>query len=191
MNLYETIIKRRSIRRFKDIPVSYEVLEKCVNAARLAPSAANLQPLVYIVVDEEQLLDKVFDTLKWANYISPRGNPPLGERPRAYIVVLNNSNIRANGFEYDVGLAVGTIIIVALEEGLGTCCIGSIDRDKLMEILNVPSGYTITLIVALGYPNESPIEEEFEGSIKYWKDESNILHVPKRKLGDILHRNTF
>lgn len=44
MNLYETIIKRRSIRRFKDMPVPYEVLEKCVNAARLAPSAANLQP---------------------------------------------------------------------------------------------------------------------------------------------------
>ena len=53
MNLYETIIRRRSIRRFKDMPVPYGVLEKCVNAARLAPSAANLQPLEYIVVDEE------------------------------------------------------------------------------------------------------------------------------------------
>jgi len=52
-----------------------------------------------------------------------------------------------------------------------------------MEILNVPSGYTIALVVALGYPNESPIVEDFEGSIKYWKDESNVLQVPKRKLG--------
>ena len=191
MTFYETIIKRRSIRRFKDMPVAFDILNKCVNAARLAPSAANLQPLEYIVVDEEQLLDIVFDTLKWANYISPRGNPPPGERPRAYIAVLNNSIVRADGFEYDVGLAVGTIILVALEEGLGTCCIGSIDRAKLMEILKVPDHYTIALVVALGYPNESPIAEEFEGAIKYWQDESNVLHVPKRKLGDILHRNRF
>ena len=78
----------------------------------------------YIVVDEEPLLYSVFDTLKWANYISPRGNPPHGERPRVYIVELINRNIRANGSEYDVGLAVGTIILVALEESLGACCIG-------------------------------------------------------------------
>jgi hypothetical protein len=60
-----------------------------------------------------------------------------------------------------------------------------------MEILNVPSGYEIALVVALGYPNESPIAEDFEGSIKYWQDESNVLHVPKRKLEDILHRHSF
>jgi len=191
MTFYETIIKRRSIRRFKDMPVPYQILKKCVNAARLAPSAANLQALEYIIVHEEQLLDDVFDTLKWANYISPSGNPPPGERPRAYIVVLINSNVRADGFEYDVGLAVGSILLVALEEGLGTCCIGSIDRAKLMEILNVPSDYKIALVVALGYPNESPIAVDFEGSIKYWKDERNVLHVPKRKWDDILHRNRF
>ena len=191
MTFSETLIKRRSIRCFKAMPIPYAVLDKCVDAARLAPSAANLQPLEYIIVDEEHLLDSVFDTLKWANYISPRGNPPPGERPRAYIVVLINSNVRADGFEYDVGLAVGSIISVALEEGLGTCCIGSIDRAKLMEILKVPDHYTIALVVALGYSNESPIVEDFEGSIKYWKDESNVLHVPKRKLEDILHRNMF
>ena len=173
------------------MPVAFDILNKCVNAARLAPSAANLQPLEYIIVDEEQLLDIVFDTLKWANYISPGGNPPVGERPRAYIVVLINSNVRVDGFEYDVGLAVGAITLVAVEEGLGACCIGSIDRAKLMEILNVPSDYTIALVVALGYPNERPIAVDFEGSIKYWQDERNVLHVPKRKLGDILHRNRF
>ena len=53
MTFYETIIKRRSIRRFKDMPIPYQILNNCVNAARLAHSAANLQPLVYIVVDKE------------------------------------------------------------------------------------------------------------------------------------------
>lgn len=191
MSLYETIIKRRSIRRFKSISVPYKVLERCVNAARLAPSAGNLQPGEYISVDEEHLLHEVFATLKWASYISPRGNPPPSERPKAYIVVLINRNVRAEGFEYDIGAAVENIILVALEKGLGACCIGSINRDKLRGILKVPSHYEIALVVALGYPNESPVEEEFKGSIKYWKDESGTLHIPKRRLRDILHRNTF
>ncbi|MBU2609043.1 MAG: nitroreductase family protein, partial [Chloroflexi bacterium] len=56
MNVYETVISRRSIRRFKDTPVPRELLERCVNAARLAPSAGNLQPLEYIIIDDEKLL---------------------------------------------------------------------------------------------------------------------------------------
>ena len=191
LSVYETIVKRRSIRRFKDKPVSYEVLEKCVNSARLAPSAMNLQPWEFIIVDEEDLLNKVFDTLKWAGYIRPEGDPPPGERPKAYIVVLINKNIRAEGFEYDIGVAVENILLVALEEGLGTCCIGSINRGKLGEILKVPNNYIIALVVALGYPNESPVRTEFQGSVKYRKDESGTLHVPKRKLEDILHRNSW
>jgi len=53
---------------------------------------------------------------------------------------------------------------------------------NLWNILNAPSDYTIALVVALGYPNESPIAVDFEGSIKYWQDERNVPHVPKRKL---------
>jgi len=191
MNLYEIIVRRRSIRRFRDIPVPYEVLERCVDAARLAPSGGNLQPGEYIIVDEEHLLDKVFGTLKWASDISPRGDPPPAERPKAYIVLLVNRNVRAEGFEYDIGASIENILLVALEEGIGSCCIGAIGRDKLREILKIPNNYTIVIVVALGYPNENPVVEEFEGSIKYWKDESGTLHVPKRRLRDILHRNTF
>lgn len=191
MDVYKTILKRRTIRRFKNISIPYEILEKCVDAGRLAPSASNLQPCEYIIVDKGDLLKEVFNILKWAAYISPKGDPPLGERPKAYIVVLVNKNIRIRGYEYDVGAAVENIILAALEEGIGSCCMGSINRNKLRKILDVPNSYAIDLIVALGYPNESPVEEELKDSIKYWKDENEILHVPKRKLIDILHRNTF
>jgi nitroreductase len=75
MGIYEAAVRRRSIRRFKDIPISREILKRCVNAARLAPSAANLQPLEYIIVDDDQLLPQVFSILKWAAYISPEGDP--------------------------------------------------------------------------------------------------------------------
>lgn len=192
MSTYEIALKRRSIRRFKNIPIPYEILEKCVNAARLAPSAANLQPLEYIIVDDKQLLPKIFEMLGWAKSIAPAGDPPPGHRPTAYIVVLIKQGVGYKGLEnYDAGLAVENMILVALEEGIGSCCIHSLNRDKLRELLNIPEDYIISLVLALGYPDESPVVEEFGESPKYWKDKDNVLHVPKRGLTEILHRNKF
>jgi len=190
MNIYEMILKRRTIRRFQRKKVPYEVLEKCVNAARLAPSAANLQPCEYMIVDEGNLLDDVFGTLQWAGYISD-GSPPASQRPTAYIIVLINQDVKKKAFEYDVGMAVENIILTALEEGVGSCCFGSVDRGKLRKGLNIPRKYIIDLVIALGYANESPVLEPFENSVKYWKDKKGLLHVPKRKLKHILHRNVI
>lgn len=191
MGIYEVAISRRSIRRFKDIPIPHEILERCVNAARLAPSASNLQPLEYIVIDDDQLLPQVFSTLKWAAYISPAGNPPQSRRPKAYIIILKNRDIGVPSSVYDVGAAMENIILVALEEGVGSCPVASVDRDKLRRTLDIPNGYEIPLVLALGYPDESPIAESFDGSVKYWKDEDGVLHVPKKKLEIVLHWNTF
>lgn len=190
MNIYQMIIKRRTIRRFQRKKVLYEVLEKCVNAARLAPSAANLQPCEYLIVDKEDLLDEVFGTLQWAGYISD-GSPPPSQRPTAYIIVLINQEVKRKGFEHDVGMAVENIILTALEEGVGSCCFGAVEREELRKRFNIPPKYIINLVIALGYPNESPVEEPFENSVKYWKDKKSLLHVPKRKLKDILHRNVI
>jgi len=190
MNIYEMILKRRTIRRFQKKKVPYEVLEKCVNAARLAPSAANLQPCEYLIVDEEDLLDEVFGTLQWAGYISD-GSPPPSQGPTAYIIVLINQEVKTKAFEHDVGMAVENIILTALEEGVGSCCFGAVDREKLRKGFDIPKKYVIDLVIALGYPNESPVEEPFENSVKYWKDKRGLLHVPKRKLKDILHRNVI
>jgi len=190
MNIYEMILKRRTIRRFQKKKVPYEVLEKCVNAARLAPSAANLQLCEYLIVDEEDLLDEVFGTLQWAGYISD-GSPSPSQRPTAYIIVLINQDVKKKAFEHDVGMAVENIILTALEEGVGSCCFGAVDREKLRKGLDIPKKYVIDLVITLGYPNESPVLEPFENSVKYWKDKKGLLHVPKRKLKDILHRNVI
>lgn len=191
MGVYEAAIRRRSVRRFKETRVPGEILDRCVNAARLAPSAANLQPLEYIVVDDDQLLPQVFSCLKWAMYIRPRGDPPEGKRPTAYITVLKNIDIGVPSSVYDVGAAMENMILIALEEGIGSCAIAGIDRDKLRKILRIPDNYEIPLILALGYADESPVEEPFDESVKYWKDEDGVLHVPKKKLDRVLHRNTF
>ena len=191
MDIYETIISRRSVRRFKDIPVPRQTLERCINAARLAPSAANLQPLEYIIVDDEHLLPQVFSTLQWANYIRPKGDPSPGNRPKAYIAVLKNSHVGVPSSVYDIGLAAENITLVALADGVGSCIFASVDRDKIRIILNIPADYEIPLVLALGYPDESPVEEPFDGSVKYWRDEDNVHHVPKKKLETVTHWNTF
>jgi len=191
MSIYEVAISRRSIRRFKDIPVPHQILERCVNAARLAPSAANLQPLECIIVDDVQLLPEVYSTLQWAAYIRPEGDPPETKRPKAYIAILTNSKVSMPASAYDVGAAMENIILVTLEEGIGSCPLASVDRDKLRKILNIPGDYEIPLVLALGYPAESPVEELFDGSVKYWKGEDGVLHVPKKKLEKVLHWNTF
>lgn len=187
----DLVKRRRTIRRFQKRKIPYSILESCVDTARLAPSGANMQPCEYIVVDDEALLPLVFSTLKWAGYIAPKGNPPPGEEPTAYIVILINRQKRPQGGNHDVGIAAAYISLVAYEKGIGSCLLGSVDRDRLRKILKVPDHCEVDLVVALGYPNESPVVEEFQGSIKYWKDEQNILHVPKVKLADILRHDQY
>jgi len=191
MSLYDLIISRRSIRQFKPAPISRNVLMRIVNAGRLAPSAANLQPLEFIVVDEEELKPKVFPCLKWAGYIAPKGDPEPGQEPQAYVVILVNTEVREKGFEWDVGAAIENMILAAWEEGIGTCWLHSVDRESLGSLLRIPEHFRIDSVLALGYPAESPVIEDMKDSVEYWKDQKGCLHVPKRRLEDVMHYNTF
>ncbi len=191
MSVYELILKRRTIRRFKPRPIPAELLNKLMNGARLAPSGANLQPLEFIIVNSTELVNKVFPTLKWAGYIAPAGNPPEGRRPMVYLIILINSEIKPKNGEVDTAAAIENMILTALEDGVGSCWLGSIDREQLRTMFDIPQKYRIDSVLALGYPDESPVVEEAKDSIKYWKDDQGVLHVPKRKLTDIVHYNRF
>lgn len=191
MSLYNLILSRRTIRQFKPRPLSREILENLVNAARIAPSAANLQPLEYVVVDDKALCRRLFPFLKWAAYIAPEGDPKPGHEPAAYIVVLVNSDIREKGHEYDVGAAMENMILAAWEEGVGSCWLFSVERPRIQEMLRIPENYRVDSVLALGFPNEEPIAEDIKSSVKYWKDSEGQLHVPKRLLKQIVHFNGF
>lgn len=184
MNVYEAILKRRSIRRFKNKPVGYDILEKCVNAARLAPSAMNMQPCEYIVVDKKELVEKVFESVILSGSIPEK-------QPAAYIIILVNQNVRKDGYKHDVGLVAENIILTALENGIGSCCVGAFNEEKLRSLFSIPHNYIIDLVIALGYPDEEPIVEDVKDSTNYWYDENGTRHVPKRKLESLLHRNGF
>lgn len=191
MSLYDLIVSRRSIRQFKPKPVSHDILREIVNAGRLAPSAANRQPLEFIVVDEESKKVNIFPCLKWAGYIAPDGNPKPGQEPQAYIVILVNTNIREKGFEWDSGAAIENMILAAWEKGVGSCWIISVDKVHVQTLLNIPEPFKVDSVLALGYPAESPVTEDLKDSVEYWKDEKGCLHVPKRKLTDVIHFNEF
>ena len=191
MSTYETILKRRSIRRFRQIPISYRILRKLINAARLAPSGANLQPCEFIIVNKKELVDGIFLTLRWAAYLGKKGAPSLQEKPTAFIVALFNKGVRQLCGAADIAAAVENILLVATEEGLGSCWIASIDKLRIRKILNIPRNYSVEYVVALGYPKEKSVIEDFKKDQRYWRDKRGLLHVPKRRLKDILHRNRF
>jgi nitroreductase len=191
MRVRDLILSRRTIRQFKRLPVERSILQDVVNAGRLAPSAANLQPLEFVVIDDEKVCRQVFPCLRWAAYIAPRGNPRPGQEPMAYVVTLVNLGIRDQGFEYDVGAAMENMILAAREAGLASCWLLSVEREKIAAILKIPATYRIDSVLALGAPAESPLAEEMTESFKYWQDAEGVLHVPKRPLRSVCHFNRF
>jgi len=189
-SVYATIVQRRSIRRFHQQPVDIDLLRHCVDAARVAPSAANLQPLEYILVSKPALCDQLCPTIGWAGYIQPRWHPAPTERPTAYIVILVRKELNTY-YKWDVGLAAAHIMLVAQDHDIGSCLLLNIDRNKIRSLLSIPDTYDIDAVIALGYINETCIVEEFKGNVEYYRDADEVLHVPKRRLADIVHENGF
>jgi nitroreductase len=186
MEAYEAIRKRRSIRKFQQKVVDLEIIKELLNAARLAPSAANIQPLKYIILTSQKWLDLAFSTLNWAAYIAPEGDPKEDERPMAYLVVLVDKEKEKFPSQRDVGAAIENILLLATAKGLGSCWLASLDREKLAKMLKLSQNYKIDSIVALGYPQEESQIEDWEGDLKYFKDAQGKMHVPKRNLRDLI-----
>jgi len=197
MNVYEAAVKRRSIRRFQDKPVAYEILEKCVNAGRLAPCGRNHQVCEYVVVNDTEIMSGIFENIGGSVKLPPeKGGARPENRPKAYTIILINKTWEGDANRrrityYDVGLAAENIILTALEEGLGTCPILMFDEEAIKHILNIPDEYDVALVIAMGYPEESPVVEVAKGSVDLWVDEKGVRHVPKRELADIVHHNRF
>ncbi len=191
MTIRELIVSRRSVRQFQNKAVSGGVLKDIVDAGRLAPSAANLQPLEFLIVDDPALRAEVFPCLKWAAYIHPEGNPQPGREPAAYVFVLVNTKIREHMYEYDVGAAVENMALAAAGEGIAGCWLISIDRLRIKELFRIPVHIRIDSVLALGYPSETAVVEPCGDSVRYWKDADGVFHVPKRSLDAVVHLNSY
>ena len=188
MNLEQLIKKNRSYRRFyQDISISIEELKSWVNLARLSPSARNMQSLRFKIINNKEINTKIFPLLKWAGYLENWNGPIQGEQPAAYIVILNDEELSDN-YYCDDGLVTQSIMLGAVEKGFGGCIIAAINRPKLRETLEIEEKYKIVHILALGKPKENVLIDDMNdtGDIKYWRDEKETHHVPKRKLSDLI-----
>jgi nitroreductase len=186
--LKDLIQKTRSYRRFyQDEAISLETLRELVDLARQSASAANRQPLKYMLVNDPAKNAIVFKHLAWAGYIEDWDGPVDGEQPTAYIVILCDTAISEDP-SVDHGIAAQSMMLGATERGLGGCMIGSIRRVPFRRDLNIPEQYKILLVLALGKPREDVVMETAgaDGDIKYWRDEAGVHHVPKRPLDDLI-----
>ena len=183
----ELVTRSRSYRRFQEErQVGPEALTELIEIARLTPSASNKQPLKYLLSRTGEGNEAIFGCLTWASYLKDWPGPGPGERPAAYVVILGDKEI-AETVPWDHAVAAQTIMLAAVEKGLGGCIIASIDRERLRGELALPARYQILLVVALGYPHETVVLEEMKGGdYKYWRDGEGVHHVPKRPLAELI-----
>ncbi|MHC4619416.1 MAG: nitroreductase family protein [Planctomycetota bacterium] len=184
----DLITRNRSRRRFfQEVAIERQTLRELVDLARLSPSGANLQPLKYILSCEPEKNALIFPHLAWAGYLKDWPGPLEGERPSAYIIILGDTQIR-DSIGCDHGIAAHSVLLGATEKGLGGCIIASINKQHLRDALHISPRYEILLVLALGKPREEVVIESVgpHGSVKYWRDENGVHHVPKRSLDDLI-----
>jgi len=160
MQIIPSIQKRYSLRKYASDPVEKDKVERCLEAARLAPSACNAQPWTFVVVDQPELKEQVAQTAR----ASTLGmNKFAAEAPVIIAIVMEPANItstlgskikRKHYPLIDIGIAAEHFCLQAVEEGLGTCMIGWLNEKKAKKLLGVPASKRIPLLISLGYPQE-------------------------------------
>jgi nitroreductase len=188
MELRELLTKNRSYRRFRGGgPLARQTLVELVELTRLCPSAANRQPLRYMVVCDAEANARLFAHLVWARALKNWPGPAEDERPTGYIVILADTRI-IDHYDTDVGIVAQSIMLGAVERGLGGCMIASIDRDAVRREFRVPEHFAIRLVLALGVPAEKVVLEDAKDSsdVIYWRDAEGTHHVPKRTMEELV-----
>lgn len=184
----ELVKANRSCRRFDGSHrIDGQALKDLVNLARHCASAANMQPLKYITCSDEEKNAQIYSCLGWAAYLKDWKGPVESERPTGYIVIMGDTHIAKN-FWCDHGIAAQTILLGARTMGLGGCMFGAINIKKLKSFLDIGDHLEVKLVVALGKPVEVIQIDDLDknGNIKYWRDENQVHHVPKRLLDDLI-----
>ncbi len=144
MEVFEAVQKRRSIRAYEKTPVSKAILDKILEAARLAPSAGNVQPWHFIVVTDASKREKLAESM-FVRF--------LREAP-VVVVGCGDQKASPKWFMVDVAIAMQNMVLTATSEGLGTCWVGIFNEDKVKELLKIPKKFRVVALLALGYPKE-------------------------------------
>ncbi|NDV19775.1 nitroreductase [Pseudodesulfovibrio sp. JC047] len=188
MQFRELMERNRSRRTFDESrPVAMETLVELIALTRFMPSGRNMQPLKYFAVTDPDQCAALFPLLGWAGYLKDWKGPAEGERPTGYIIMLLDKDL-ADDPGCDHGIASQSIMLGAVEKGLGGCIIGTCNRKKMGEVLDLSEKYDILLVLALGVPTQDVVVEPLpsDGSITYWSGDDGRHHVPKRGMDELL-----
>lgn len=167
MKFIELVKIRQSVRSYIDKPVPRQIIEECLEAARLAPSACNSQPWKFVIIDDLKLKDKIYsETCSGIYNVTARF---VNEAPVLVVVIRKKSNpaakigslIRKTQYNLiDSGIACENFILQAAECGVGTCLIGWFNEKAIKKILKIPEGLDVDLIISMGYPKENIIRKK-------------------------------
>ncbi|MBR2667372.1 MAG: nitroreductase family protein [Oscillospiraceae bacterium] len=191
MTLYELVCKSRSYRGYDESrQLTREELLELIECARLCPSSVNRQPLKFYPVWEHEQAERVLALTRWARALPELTLPHPGKHPTAFIIICQDQEIDPSLTRYqkDVGIVAQTMLLAAVEKGLGGCMIGNFDPAPMRAELGLDARYAPLLVVALGKPDETIVLTEVgpEGSTDYYRDADDVHYVPKRSLEDII-----
>ncbi|HEY9123744.1 MAG TPA: nitroreductase family protein [Bacteroidales bacterium] len=168
----DLVKKRQSVRAYKTDAVEPEKIARCIEAARLSPSACNAQPWKFIVVDDQKIKNQIADLT--TTKMVPM-NHFTKQAPVHVVLVMENPNltsfvgsvIRDKPFTLiDIGIAAVQFCLQASAEGLGTCMIGWFNEKKVKKLLNIPSSKRAVLVITLGYPEDDTIREKIRKPVE-------------------------
>lgn len=174
--IFELIRARRSVRAYQARPVAREVIERCLEAARLAPSACNSQPWSFIVADTEPVRGRLARAAFAGIYSM---NDFAATAPALIAVLTERSKFIASlagkfrGVQYsliDIGIACAFFLLAAEAEGLGSCLLGWFDEKAAKKVLGLPQSSRIDILISIGYGVESaPAEKARKPSFETWR----------------------
>jgi nitroreductase len=166
INFLELVKSRQSVREYRNKPVEPEKIKRCLEAARLAPSACNSQPWKFIIVDNQEIKNAIADLTN--NRVLPM-NHFTKQAPVHIVVVRENPNITSKIGQMihdkpytliDIGIATEHFCLQAVAEGLGTCILGWFNEKKVKQLLNIPKNKRAELIITVGYPASYQLREK-------------------------------
>jgi len=152
MEFYEVIKKRKSVRKYKSDPIPQDVLDRILEAGRIAPSAKNIQPWRFIVVKDPAIKKKIGEASRGQTWIADADVILVGCALEK--IAWGRMGGYMSSFAVDLAIAMDHIILAAANEGLGTCWIGAFVEKEVKEILNVPDDVKVVALTPIGYPAE-------------------------------------
>jgi nitroreductase len=147
MDTIETIMNRRSVRKFQSKPVSDEDLKTIIEAGRQAPSAANRQPWHFVVVKNEDQREKLAEACSGQTWLAGAA---------VIIAGVGKPAVNEKWYPVDVAIAMQNMILAATSLGYGTCWIGAFDQERVKSVLGIPEDLTVVALTPIGVPDDRP-----------------------------------